>query len=112
MRTSYIRFCILGIIALVLTACMSKPPDDFLLSDFAGYRSDITNVQIVRKLRCDRISTPAKILGVEDAWLVTFDYESEIIPDDDSWLIVLYVNVDGNWLNGWVNFEFQIDACP
>jgi hypothetical protein len=71
---------------------MSKPPDDFLLSDFAGYRSDITNVQIVRKLRCDRISTPAKI--------------------DDSWLIVLYVNVDGNWLNGWVNFEFQIDACP
>ena len=89
MRTTYRNLFVLSITLLILTACSSEPPDDFLLSDFAGYSDDITNARIERKVKCDSISSTALAKGVEEAWLVTFDYGSELVPDNDSYLIVL-----------------------
>ena len=112
MRTTYRNLFVLSIALLILTACSSEPPDNFLLSDFAGYSDDITNARILRKGKCGSISSTALAKGVEEAWLVTFDYDSELVPHNESYLVVLYVKADGDWLNGWVNFGFQLDACP
>ena len=102
--------------AFLLASCnlfRSGPPDDFLRSDFSN---EVTNLQIKRKIKCDSISPEAQALGIDEAWLVAFEYDS---PDKSvghiSNYIQLYVFAEGEWQPTYMalfSYGLDLQTCP
>ena len=88
----------------------SGPPNDFLLSDPAWEL--VENLQVLRKVRCDTISPEARALGIEDAWLVAFEYDSPYANVGHvSNYVLLYVKASGEWRNAWLYYGLE-ERCP
>ena len=103
-----------AIACTLLASCSSGPPTEFLERDFA--RNGSRNIQVVRKVHCDSVSAEARALGIDDAWLVSFDYDSQARDAEGRIIHVsnrvqLYVKSDGNWYNAFRRY-FLDNQCP
>ncbi len=105
MGTIYRRFFVVGMVLLVLTACSSGPSDDFLLSDLHRYSGNkkLKTIQILHKGKCESISVTVKARGVDEAWLVDFEYDYDVEmegymkPGGEIKEVILYVKYEGRW---------------
>jgi hypothetical protein len=97
--------------AFVLSACSSSgPSDDYLLSDFA--QEGLSSIRITHKGECDPISPTARARGIDEAWLITFDYDSSGVGHIADYP-ELYVKVEGSWQRGSGYYdELGWPACP
>jgi hypothetical protein len=87
MQKIYRHFCIVVLILLALTACSSEPSDNLLLDLFKSNMAGLfrtRDIHILHKGKCEPISATAKAKGVDEAWLVGFDYQYEL--SDNTWI--------------------------